>query len=68
MLLGAKGGVPPDLLKVFTAMAENQELMATLNDPKVLKLLRDPANQAHLAKMLREAADEPEPEGQTNAS
>ena len=48
-------GLPPDLAEVFGALGASPELMATLRDPSVRVLMKDPDNLRGLATMLRAA-------------
>jgi len=49
-------GVSPELTEVLGAISGSPELMATLTDPEVRKLMREPANLQGLAQMLKAAA------------
>ncbi|MCK6529712.1 hypothetical protein L6R50_19875 [Myxococcota bacterium] len=48
-------GLPPDLAEVFGALGTSPELMATLREPTVRALMKDPDNLRGLAAMLRAA-------------
>ena len=51
----ASRGMTPDLLEVATQLGGSPELMATLREPAVRELMKDPDNLKSLAEMLRQA-------------
>ncbi len=51
----ASRGMTPDLLDVATQLGGSPELMATLKEPSVRDLMKDPDNLKNLAEMLRQA-------------
>ncbi len=66
-------GLTPETIEIIGTLGASPELMATLRDPRVQALVKNPANLQILANMLRQIADqpvmelpEPEPEKKTN--
>ena len=48
-------GLSPELLEVASQLGASPELMATLKEPSVRELMKDPDNLKSLAEMLRQA-------------
>ncbi len=51
----ASRGMSPEMIDVFTQLGGSPELMATLKEPHVRELMKDPDNLKSLAEMLRQA-------------
>ena len=51
----ASRGMSPEMIDVFTQLGGSPELMATLKEPSVRELMKDPDNLKSLAEMLRQA-------------
>ena len=48
-------GMPPETTELISALGTSPELMATLKEPEVQALMKDPANLRDLASLLKQA-------------
>ena len=61
-------GMSPELIEVAAQLGASPELMATLKDPSVRELMKDPDNLKSLAEMLRQAGSHAQAAQQPAAS